>query len=115
MSTFLDLQNGWYNGFMQGMGLNANSFQIIQPAPPIASGTAATPTFWAYYNNIPPFSLTQQFQASGGNQFYSDYRALMSALTPTRNIDVQSDVGADVFKKWQKYILGLTNPPTMNQ
>jgi hypothetical protein len=115
MSTFLDLQNGWYNGFIQGMGLNANAFQIIQPSPPIASGTAANQTFWAYYNNIPPFSLTQQFQASGGNQFYSDYRALMSALVPSRNIDVQADIGADNFKKWQKYILNLATPPTMNQ
>ena len=41
MSTFLDLQNGWYNGFLQGMGQSPNSFQIIQPAPPIASGAAA--------------------------------------------------------------------------
>src|SRR5689334_11714627 len=115
MSTFLDLQNGWYNGFLQGMGLNQNSFQIIQPAPPIASGTAANSTFWTYYNNIPPFSLTQQFQPSGGNQFYSDYRALMSALVPSRVIDVQGDVGADVFKKWQKYVQGLTILPSMNQ
>ncbi|HEY8898677.1 MAG TPA: hypothetical protein VIM79_27800 [Niastella sp.] len=115
MSTFLDLQNGWYNGFIQGMGLNANSFQIIQPAPPIASGAAANSTFWTYYNNIPPFSLTQQFQPSGGNQFYSDYRALMSALVPSRVIDVQSDIGADNFKKWQKYLQGLAIPPTMNQ
>ena len=115
MSTFLDLQNGWYNGFLQGMGLNQNSFQIIQPAPPIAGGAAANSTFWTYYNNIPPFSLTQQFQPSGGNQFYSNYRALMSALVPSRNIDVQSDIGADVFKKWQKYIQGLATPPGMNQ
>src|ERR1044072_3159888 len=115
MSTFLDLQNGWYNGFIQGMGLTANAFQIIQPAPPIASGTAANQTFWAYYNNIPPFSLTQQFQARGGNQFYSDYRALMSALVPSRNIDVQADIAADNFKKWQKYILDMATPPTMTQ
>jgi hypothetical protein len=115
MSTFLDLQNGWYNGFLQGMGQNANSFQIIQPAPPIASGTAANSIFWAYYNNIPPFSLTQQFTASGGNQFYTDYRALLSALVPSRNINVENDIGAANFKKWQHYILNLTNPPTMNQ
>lgn len=115
MSTFLDLQNGWYNGFLQGMGQSANSFQIIQPAPPIASGAAANSILWSYYNNIPPFSLTQQFVASGGNQFYSNYRALMSALVPSRNVDVQGDIGADNFKKWQKYILNLTTPPAMKQ
>ncbi len=115
MSTFLDLQNGWYNGFTQAMGQNVNSFQIIEPAPPIASGAAANSTLWAYFNNIPPLSLTQQFLASGGNQFYSNYRELMSALVPSRNIDVQGDIGADNFKRWQRYIQNLATPPGMNQ
>lgn len=115
MSTFLDLQNGWYNGFLQGMGQSPNSFQIIQPAPPIASGAAANATFWAYYNNLPPFSLTQQFVASGGNQFYNNYRALMSALVPSRSVNVEGDIGAANYKKWQHYILNLATPPTMNQ
>ena len=115
MSTFLDLQNGWYNGFLQGMGQSPNSFQIIQPAPPIASGAAANSTFWAYYNNLPPLSLTQQFLASGGNQFYNNYRALMSALVPSRSVNVEGDIGAANYKKWQNYILSLATPPTMNQ
>jgi len=115
MSTFLDLQNGWYNGFIQAMGQNQNAFQIIQPAPPIASGAAANQTLWSYFNNIPPLSLTQQFMASGGNQFYSNYRALMSALMPSRTVNVQQDIGADNFKEWQKYVLSLSTPPSMNQ
>jgi hypothetical protein len=115
MSTFLDLQNGWYNGFLQGMGQSANSFQIVQPAPPIASSTAADSIFWSYFNNLPPLSLTQQFTPSGGNQFYNNYRALMSALVPSRNIDVQADIGAANFTKWQNYVLGMTTSPTMNQ
>ena len=115
MSTFLDLQDGWYNGFLQGMGQSQDSFQIIQPAPPIASGTAANAIFWAYYNNIPPLSLTQQFMASGGNQFYNDYRALMSALVPSRSVDVEGDIGAANYKKWQMYVLGLATSPTMKQ
>lgn len=115
MSTFLDLQNGWYNGFIQGMSQNPNSFQIIQPAPPIASGAAANSTLWSYFNNIPPLSLTQQFMASGGNQFYSNYRALMSALMPSRTVNVQQDIGEDNFLNWQKYILSLSTPISMNQ
>ncbi|HEX6427105.1 MAG TPA: hypothetical protein VF008_05440 [Niastella sp.] len=115
MSTFLDLQNGWYNGFLQGMGQSPNTFQIIQPAPPIASGAAANSTFWAYYNNLPPLSLTQQFVASGGNQFYNNYRALMSALVPSRTVDVEGNIGTANFKKWQNYILNLATPPNMNQ
>jgi hypothetical protein len=115
MSTFPELQDGWYNGFIQGMGQSLDSFQIIQPAPPIASGTAANATFWSYYNNIPPFSLTQQFAASGGNQFYNDYRGLLSALVPSRDIDVEGDIGAANFAKWQAYVSRLVTPPGMNQ
>lgn len=115
MSTFLDLQNGWYNGFSQGMGQSPDSFQIIQPAPPIASGSAANSIFWAYYNNIPPFSLTQQFAASGGNQFYNDYRGLLSALVPSREINVKEDIGAANYAKWQAYVLKLPTLPSMNQ
>lgn len=115
MSTFLDLQNGWYNGFSQGLGQSPDSFQIIQPAPPIASGSAANSIFWAYYNNIPPFSLTQQFAASGGNQFYNDYRGLLSALVPSREINVKEDIGAANYAKWQAYVLRLPTLPSMNQ
>lgn len=114
MSDFLDLQNGWYNGLIQGLGQSQDSFQIIQPAPPIASGTAANPTFWAYYNNIPPKTLTTQFVASGGNQFYNNYRGLLSALEPSRNINVREDIGEENFLAWKAYV--QTQPmPSMNQ
>ncbi|WP_353718361.1 hypothetical protein [Dyadobacter sp. 676] len=115
MGTFLDLQNGWYNGLIQGLGQSQDSFQIIQPAPPIASGTAANTTFWAYYNNIPPKTLTQQFAASGGNQFYNNYRALLSALVPSRNIDVKADIGEENYNNWQAYVQRQPTLPTMNQ
>jgi hypothetical protein len=39
----------------------------------------------------------------------------LSALVPSRNINVENDIGAANFKKWQHYILNLTTPPTMNQ
>ena len=113
MSDFLDLQNGWYNGLIQGLGQSQDSFQIIQPAPPIASGTAANPTFWAYYNNIPP-KLTTQFVASGGNQFYNNYRGLLSALVPTRTIDVKADIGEENYAEWHAYVRTQSGV-TMNQ
>lgn len=114
MSDFLDLQNGWYNGLIQGLGQSKDSFQIIQPAPPIASGTAANPTFWAYYNNIPPKSLTTQFVASGGNQFYNNYRGLLSALEASRTINVRKDIGDENFLAWQAYVQKQPTP-SMNQ
>lgn len=115
MAEFLDLQNGWYNGFLQGMGQSENSFQIIQPAPPLAEGTAINSLFWTYFNNIPPDSLTLQFVASGGNQFYNNYRGLLSALVPARNVDVKKDIGAENFKAWQTYVLSRPLPPNMNE
>lgn len=115
MSTFLDLQNGWFNGFLQGMGQSQESFQIIQPAPPIEAGNAANNTFWAYFNSIPPLSLTQQFEASGGNQFYNDYRGLLSALVPSREVDVKADIGDANFASWQTYVSKQTKVITMNQ
>lgn len=115
MADFLDLQNGWYNGFLQGMGQSEDSFQIIQPAPPIASGLAANSLFWTYYNNIPPDSLAQQFVASGGNQFYNDYRALLSALVPATDVDVKKIIGEDNYKAWQAYVLSRPVPPSMNE
>lgn len=115
MTTFLDLQNGWYNGFSQGMGQSGQSFQIIQPAPPLVSSSSSNTQLWAYFNNIPPASLTQNYIASGGNQFYNDYRGLMSALTPTRTVNVEQDIGTSTFKAWQKYVSSMAIPPAPNQ
>lgn len=112
MTDFLDLQNGWYNGFIQGMGQTEDYFQIIQPAPPLLAKDAV---LWAYFNNIPPNSLTQNYIESGGNQFYNNYRGLMSALEQTRNVDVQQDIGGENYKNWQQYMNKLTNPPNINR
>lgn len=115
MTDFLDLQNGWYNGFLQGMGQSASSFQIIQPAPPLVSGDKANSALWTYFNNIPPASLTQNYIASGGNQFYSDYWGLMSALTATRTSTFKTDIGDQNYQAWQTYLHGLTFLPSPNQ
>lgn len=80
------LQNGFYNQLMLGLGFQkGDPFQVVQPSPPIAGGKDADKLLWNYYNNIPPFSLTQNFIQSGGNQFFSDYTAMLSALTAGPN------------------------------
>ena len=64
--TFADLQNGLYNFVGQGIGIPpAGNLQLIQPSPPLPSGTKDS-AVWAYMNEIPPFSLTQNFTPSGG-------------------------------------------------
>lgn len=112
--VFETLQDGWYNGIVSGLGLNSKSFQILQPNPPIVSTNGDT-VLWGYFNNIPPNSLTQQFAASGGNQFYSDYRALMSALEPSSTVNPEKVIGEPAYSEWITYVRGLSIPPSANQ
>lgn len=106
MATFLDLQNGFYNGFSQGLGFPPGSpFQMIQPAPPIPSGSNDA-ALWNYFNNIPPLSLTQNYIVSGGNQFFSDYKAVLSALKAPPST-FATDIGSDCFTAWMAYLNGL--------
>lgn len=115
--AFLDLQNGWYNGFLKGMGLSEDSFQILQPAPPLIPGATANASLWAYFNNIPPASLTGQFVSSGGNQFFADYLGLLSALEGTIQPppDPAAVIGEPAYSNWVKYVEGLANAPSINQ
>ncbi len=112
---FLDLQNGFYNAFSQGLGFPIGSpFQILQPSTPLLSGVGADNALWNYLNNIPPFSLTQNFVASGGNQFYTDYRGLLSALQGAPNTFKQ-DIGEDAYNAWLQYLPSVTPRPTSDQ
>jgi hypothetical protein len=113
--TYSDLQNGLYNLMMQGLGFAPGSpFQMVQPSTPLPASTSNN-TLWAYMNNLPPFSLTQNYIQSAGNQFFSDYAALMSALQPSVTIDVKADVGADVYAQFVAYVLGLPAPVAVTQ
>lgn len=108
--VFKTLQDGWYNGLVSGLGLDDGTFQVVQPNPPIVAQSGNT-VLWSYFNNIPPFSLTQHYTASGGNQFYSDYRALMSALEPSSNVNPEKVIGKATYKKWVSYVTSLATPP----
>ncbi len=109
-NVFETLQDGWYNGLVSGLGLSSDSFQVIQPNPPIIEQSGDKVT-WGYFNNIPPFSLTQQYAASGGNQFYSDYRALMSALVPSSSVNPEQVIGQPTYDQWVAYVRKLAVPP----
>lgn len=111
-NSFLDLQNGFYNGLCQGLGLSGNTFQILQPSPPLPVGNDNA--LWSYFNNIPPFSLTQNYIVSGGNQFFSDYKGLISALQAPPN-NFQQDIGNDVYNAWMAYLPAINPPPALNQ
>jgi len=110
---FVNLQNGFYNALSQGLGFAPGSpFQLLQPSPPLVPNN--NEALWNYFNNIPPFSLTQNYISSGGNQFFSDYRGLISALVAPPNT-FQQDIGNDAFSAWIAYVTKLSPIPAPNQ
>jgi hypothetical protein len=115
MSTVLDLQNGFYNALSQGLGLPPGSpFQILQPSPPLVSGPNQDKFLWNYFNQIPVASLTNNYIQSGGNQFFSDYSGLLSALQGAPNTFVQ-DVGPACNAAWNQYANTLPLTVTLSQ
>ncbi len=110
----LELQDKWYNGLIQGLGVSPASFQIIQPSPPLISLSnpqTDNAALWSYLNYIPPLSLTLNTTLSGGNRFLDDYRGVMSQLIPPNNINVQKDIGPDAWKAWTAYLQSMQPPP----
>ncbi|MDC8756951.1 hypothetical protein [Janthinobacterium fluminis] len=115
MATYLDLQNGFYNGFSQGLGFAPDiPFQMIQPSPPLIAGANQDQQLWNYFNNIPPFSLTQNYIASGGNQFTSDYSGLFSALQGAPN-NFSADVGPKCNTAWDAFVATLPYTTSLSQ
>jgi len=110
--SFLNLQNGFYNGLCQGLGLSPSAFQILQPAPPLLKDSDVN--LWTYFNNIPPFSLTQNYIISGGNRYFDNYKGLIGALKPTRDIDLKGDIGPDIYTAWLTYVGRITPLPAPN-
>ncbi len=113
---FQDLQNGFYNGLMQGLGFRiGDPFQVAQPSPPLISGTQADKLLWNYFNNLPPASLTQNYIASGGSQFLSNYAGLMNALKPATPGRFDEVVGKNVAEAWRTYTNKLPMDYPVNQ
>lgn len=102
------LQNQWYNALVAGLGLDSTRFQLAQPSTPLGD---TSDVLWAYFNNIPPLSLTAKFAASGGNRFYDDYRAVVSQLQSQGDGAFRRDLG-DSYGLWMKYVQGLDPLPT---
>jgi hypothetical protein len=107
--AFTAVQNGLYNALIEGLGLSRDSFQIIQPSPPLIPGNDRF--LWNLLNNIPPASLTQNFILSGGSQLFSNYQALMDALDPLEPVNIKGDIGQDVFDAFIAYVKTLVPIP----
>jgi hypothetical protein len=113
-TSFPELQNGLYNFMMQALGLtDANNFQLIQPAVSFPSPQTTDATVWNWMNQIPPFALIQS--GSGGDQFFSDYAAVMSALVPSVSINFAGDIGPAANTAWNTYLSQLVPLPAVTQ
>lgn len=102
------LQSQWYNAVVAGLGLDPSRFQLAQPSAPLGD---TSDQLWAYFNNIPPLSLTSQFATSGGNRFHDDYVAVVSQLQSQGDGALQRDLG-DQYGAWMKYVTSLSPLPT---
>lgn len=108
--SFQDLHDGFYNALCAGLGfLPADNLQLIQPAAPLIAGPQADSALWSYFNSLPPLSLTQDYVASGGNQFFSNYRGLLSALQGQADAFTR-ELGEEGFRAWKAHLRALPTP-----
>jgi len=106
------LQNQWYNTLATAVGGNAN-FQLVQPNNPIPP-QATNDQIWQYFNNLPPATLNFNLTLSGGNQFYSDYTAVLSQLSSNALTNFQNVLGS-YYPLWQQYLATVTPFPSLQQ
>jgi RNA polymerase sigma factor (sigma-70 family) len=110
-AAVVNLQNQWYNTLRAAVGGNG-SFQIIQPSAPMPPN-ATDDQVWQYFNNLPPAALNNNLTLSGGDQFYTDYTAVLSQLQSHALTNFQNVLGS-YYPLWMRYIAGLTPPPTLD-
>ncbi|RKG92473.1 hypothetical protein D7V97_40890 [Corallococcus sp. CA053C] len=91
------LQDKWYNALVAGLGLNANTFQLLQSSAPLPFTSMG---IWNIFNSIPPDSLTQVFSQSSFNSFYDTYRAVVMNLMPPDGAQFRQTLG-DSYPAWQ--------------
>ncbi|NJK43518.1 MAG: hypothetical protein HC933_03940 [Pleurocapsa sp. SU_196_0] len=101
------LQAQWYNAMVAGLRLDPNTFQIVQPNVPLGN---MSDSLWAYFNNLPPATLVNELNLSGGNQFYADYKAVVAQLESQNSDAFQRDLG-DAYPAWMQYVKGLSPSP----
>lgn len=109
-ASFQDLHDGFYNALCRGLEfIPEDNFQLIQPAAPLLAGPQADDALWSYFNSIPPLSLTHDYVASGGNQFFSDYRGLLSALEGQVGAFTK-ELGVECTRAWKAHLRALPAP-----
>jgi hypothetical protein len=109
-SAMTTLQSQWYNALVAGLRLDPNTFQIVQPNVPLGN---MSDSVWSYFNNLPPATLVNELNLSGGNQFYADYKAVVAQLESQSGDAFQRDLG-DAYPVWMQYVKGLSPAPKVS-
>ena len=104
------LQNRWYNSLCSELGLNRQTFQIIQPSLYLKNDS----DLWALQNQIPPFSLTWNQWVYSTSLFFTEYAAVVEQLQFPQS-KFESDIGSSNYQNWQNYLNTLSPPPSPNQ
>ncbi len=105
------LQDRWYNGVTRALGLSRSTFQLIQPAPPIAPNDLG---LWSAANVLPPGSLTFNTTLVQPDAFFTDYAAVIEEQVFPQST-FEADIGADVYAAWTAYLATLSPQPTIDQ
>jgi hypothetical protein len=101
------LTNQWYNAVVTGLGLDPNTFQLIQASEPL--GTTSQ-SLWQFFDSLPPKSATQYFNPTQFSSYQETYGAVVNSLVIPNDPEFQVAMG-DYYAQWQTYLNGVTTIP----
>jgi hypothetical protein len=97
----------WYNTIVEGLDLDKGDFQLMQGNT--AFGTTSD-SVWAFFDAMPPDSISHYYQPSRINSFVQSYGAVINNLVPQNGNDMQKLL-ANKYTSWQAYSSDPTNLP----
>ncbi len=110
--SFQDVNNGFYNAVVQGLGLSNRSFALLQPNSPVLNTNA----LWnQYFNLIPPDSIFFNNILSSGAQFFDNYSAMNGALLSTAERSWEAKVSQEIRDEFEAFLGTRTTVPSTSQ
>ena len=107
----IELQNRWYNGLVEQLGLDPGTFQISQPSPPMTESDSA---LWEYQDAIPPASLTFNRYFHKVPRFSGQYLLVMRQIQLGEDT-LEKSIGTETHRKWFQFLEQQRPPPRLDQ
>lgn len=89
----------YYNAVINGCGLQASNFQLVQGTAQI--GSTSEP-LWQILDSIPPQSIGHYYDPSQHNLYSQTYGGVVVHLKPQNSTEFQTQMG-DYFNQWMTY------------